>query len=119
MGGWGMYPTTLFGLVLLCAAVMYAVRPDRRRIRIVRNLGLLTLLSGTLGFVTGAIKTCGGASSMPSHEVANVVMGGVGESLNNVGLALSMLIMPTIITTVGAVRSAAQSGKSELIAPSA
>ena len=29
-GGWGMYPTTLFGLLLLAAGIAYAALPERR-----------------------------------------------------------------------------------------
>jgi len=113
-----MYPTTLFGLVLFCAALLYAARPERRGLRVTRGLAVLTLLSGTLGFVTGVIKTFSAVGDLPPPDVTKVAMIGVGESLNNVGLALCMVILSTIITTVGAARSG-KNGKSELVDPGA
>ena len=112
-----MYPTTLFGLILLGTAVLYALRPSRRNIRIVRSLAALTLLSGVLGFVTGCIKGFIAAGDLPDHEVGKIAVVCVGESLNNVGLALALLVMTTLITTVGAVRSANEKG--ELVDPRA
>jgi len=102
-GGWGMYPTTLMGLVLLLASVQYARQPERRRLPVVISLGVLTLLAGTLGFVTGVIKTLIHAVDEP--DLANTIAGGVGESLNNIGLALSLLIVATIAVSIGAFRA--------------
>jgi len=109
-----MYPTTLFGLILLGAAVLYALRPSRRNMRVVRSLGLLVMLSGLLGFTTGCIKGFTAAGEFPG-DVGKIVVVCVGESLNNIGLSFAMLIMATLITTVGAIRSA--NDKSELVDP--
>lgn len=112
-----MYPTTVFGLILFCAALLYAARPERRGLRVARGLAVLTLLSGTLGFVTGVIKTFSAVAELPPPEVAKVAMLGVGESLNNIGLALCLVILATIITTIGAARTGNKGGKSELVDP--
>src|SRR5262245_48501265 len=103
LGGWGMYPTTLMGFVLLLASVQYARHPERRRLPLVLSLGVLTFLAGTLGFVTGVIKTLLHAVDEP--DLGNVIASGVGESLNNIGLALSLLIVATIAVSVGAFRA--------------
>jgi hypothetical protein len=99
-GGWGMYPTTLFGLVLLVAAVQYARNPAARRLAVIRHLNVLTLLSGTLGVVTGMIKTC---VNVPRDELYLIAVG-FGESLNNIALALCVAILARIIVTLGAAR---------------
>ena len=114
-GGWGMYPTTLFGLIMLGTAVLYAMRPTRRNMRIVKSLGALVMLSGLLGFVTGCIKGFTAVAELPPGEVGKIALVCVGESLNNVGLAFSLLILTTIITTLGTVRSA--NDKGELVDP--
>lgn len=108
LGGWGMYPTTFFGLVLLVAAIQYARNPGQRRLGIVRNLNALTLLSGVLGATVGMIKAC---INVPSDELHLVVVG-LGETLNNVALALCLMILARIITTLGAARD-----PSELVDP--
>jgi hypothetical protein len=111
LGGWGMYPTTFIGLVLLVAAVSYARHPASRRALVVRNLNILTMLSATLGFVTGVIKCF---ISVPTDEMHLAVVG-VGESLNNIGLGLVILVLARIAMTFGAARDATP--PSELVDP--
>ena len=108
LGGWGMYPTTIAGLVLLFAAVRYARQPDLIRREVVRRLAMLTFLVSCLGFVTGVIKSfvAAGADNM-SPDLGRMVVGGVGESLNNVGLGLVLLIVASIATSIGAARAKA------------
>jgi len=111
-GGWGMYPTTIAGLFLVGAAARYAMRPERRRLAIVRTLALLTLLVATLGFVTGVIRTFTSAAGVDAHELGGCVVAGVGESLNNLGLGLVLLVIATLATVVGRLRSGAPAGTS-------
>ena len=106
-GGWGMYPTTIAGLFLIGAAARFAMRPERRRLALVRSLAVLTLLVATLGFVTGVIRTFTTAASVDAHELGGCVVEGVGESLNNIGLGLVLLVIATIATVVGRARSGA------------
>jgi hypothetical protein len=96
MGGWGMYPTLISGLVLLATAIGFAISPDARRRALVRALATLTMLVGTLGFVSGVIKTF--TSCAPTFQIA---LQGVGESLANIGLALVMLVAAGIATAIG------------------
>lgn len=110
-GGWGMHPTTLFGLVLLAAAVQYVRGPLQRRLAVIRHLNLLVLMSGTLGVVTGMIKTC---MNVPSDQLYLIAIG-FGESLNNLALALGLMILARIIVTLGAARDPNADG--ELLDP--
>lgn len=111
LGGWGMYPTTFIGLVLLVAAIQYARHPDRRRLHVVRHLNLLVLMSGILGVVTGMIKMC---INVPSDQLHLIVVG-FGEALHNVGLALCIMVLARIIVTLGAARDPNAGG--ELVDP--
>ncbi len=110
-GGWGMYPTTIIGLVLLAAALRYAASPNRRKLFLLRQLNILVALSGTLGFVTGTIKTF---TNLPSDQLY-IAFIGVGESLHNVGLALCMMVVARIIIAIGAARDT--DSASELVNP--
>ena len=113
LGGWGMFPTSFIGLVLLAAAAMYWLKPDRRRRAVVRNLEVMTLMSGVLGFVTGVIKSfIAVGDADPRFAIV-----GTGESLNNIGLALVILILARILITLGSARD--KSGPSELVDPRA
>ena len=112
-GGWGMFPTSFIGLVLVAAAVTYWLKPDRRRRAVVRNLEVMTAMSGVLGFVTGVIKTFMAVGDADPR----LAIVGTGESLNNVGLALCILILARILITLGSARDT--SAPSELVDPRA
>lgn len=107
IGGWGMYPTTLFGLITIAAAAGYAMRPEPTRLAVIRGLSMLTLLSGALGFVTGCIRTWTAAGAADPKELPKLVVTGTGESLANIALALSALTVAWILTTFGAARAPA------------
>jgi hypothetical protein len=100
LGGWGMYPTAIAGLVLIFCALRYASAPDAMRALVVRRLSILTFLAGALGTCAGVIKTC-------THAQLGDVVVGIGESLNCVGLALMTLVIAGIASTIGAARKAA------------
>jgi hypothetical protein len=104
LGGWGMYPTTIAGFILLACAWRFAMRPARDRLPVVLWLGALVSLTSMLGFVAGVIKTLLAAGSMSGNEAIGVVTAGIGESANNLGLGLSLLVMATIAIVVGHAR---------------
>lgn len=105
MGGWGMIPTTFFGLLLIGVAIRYAVSPERRFVPLQLSLGILTLTTGGLGFVTGMIK-----SFMAMGDVGPdkrwLWMLGIGESLHNLALALGLVALGGIAASIGASRIA-------------
>ena len=105
MGGWGMIPTTIFGLLLLTAAIRYAVQPERRFVPLQVSLGIMTLCSGALGFVTGLIRSVT-ALDMVGPDRRWIWIVGMGESLNNVALSFVLLILAAIAASVGALRIA-------------
>lgn len=105
VGGFGMYPTALFGLLLIGASIRYAVKPESRFIPLQITLGLLTLLSGMLGFVTGIIASFSAMSGVPTGgSSAWIPLIGAAESLHNVALALALVIFAVLAASVGAVR---------------
>ena len=68
MGGWGMYPTLIAGLVLVLTSVRYAVDPQARWVPLMLSLGSLTLVAGGLGFVTGVIRTTMALAEVPGSR---------------------------------------------------
>ncbi len=105
MGGWGMFPTAIFGLMLVAASIRYAMSPERRFVPIQVSLGVVTLASGGLGFVTGMIKSALAIEGAgPDRRWIWVL--GMGESLNNVALALALLTVAALAASVGAARLA-------------
>jgi hypothetical protein len=118
LGGWGMYPTLVAGLVLLFTAIQYARRPERDRIALVRHLSMLTGLVATLGFVSGVIHCFTSIGAADPDDVQHLVVIGVGESLVNIGLGVGMLVMAWTATAIGTSR-AGGIGKPELHDPHA
>jgi hypothetical protein len=105
MGGWGMFPTATFGLLLVAAALRYALTPERRLVPLVISLGLLTCASGGLGFVTGLIKSALAIEGAGPDKRWIWVLG-MGESLNNVALALALSTIAALAASIGALRIA-------------
>jgi hypothetical protein len=116
LGGWAMYPTLIAGLVLVFTAWRFAFSPERALLVLVKWLYALVALAGTLGFVTGTIKTFIAAGQLPPGEAVATAMIGVGESANNLGLALTTMVLATIGVAVGHTRRRATSG-STLVDP--
>jgi hypothetical protein len=106
LGGWGMWPTLLFGLLLLASAARYAWKPQSRWLPLTAALGLLTLLSGGLGFVMGAIR----ATTTGSSGAVDLAVTGIGESAYNVALALVFAVIAAVAGSLGALRLARESG---------
>ena len=103
LGGWAMFPTLVVGLLLLAAAARYAVKPEARWVPLQIALAVLTLTSGLLGCVSGVIVTIRHLSELPTDRTGVMAIG-VGESLNNIALALLLLMLAALLTSVGAVR---------------
>lgn len=100
-GGWGMFPTLIFGVIMLVAALRYAVKPENRMVPLLASLSLLTLFSGALGFVTGVINTMKYVGKVGPEE-RYLALIGVGESANNLALALILCVMATLAVVIGA-----------------
>ncbi|HVY47375.1 MAG TPA: hypothetical protein VHB21_15910 [Minicystis sp.] len=99
-----MFPTLIFGLVLLGVAVRYAVEPGKRLLPLLTALGILTMSAGALGFVTGFIKSCRAAGGDGISPVITLL--GAGEALNCVALALVLIVLSALAASTGALRLA-------------
>ena len=121
LGGFGMYPTLVAGLVLVAAAIQHARAPDARGARLVRSLSVVVALTGTLGTVTGVIRSLLAAGSADPRDLPVYVVQGVGESLHCIALALMLLVAGWIAASVGASRRGphASGGGGELADPHA
>jgi hypothetical protein len=104
-GGWGMWPTLFCGVLMIAAAVWYAVFPERRYLPLLLSLAVMTMVSGFLGFTTGVTKSLvalGGVG--PDQRFIYLI--GLGESLYNVVWALVLVMLATIAVAIGALRLA-------------
>jgi hypothetical protein len=103
-----MYPTLIIGSLLVGAAARYAWQPERQRLILIIWMQVLTMLVGTLGFVSGMIKTA--LSAGDTDAPGATVIRGFGESLNNVGLALGLVITAGIVVALGMARRKRSAG---------
>jgi hypothetical protein len=105
-GGFGMWPTVLFGFFLVATSGLYALRPEKRFLLLAAVLGAATFGSGILGAAVGIINTMRYAQSAPAEEHVRIAMIGTAESLNNVVLALILFVLASLMAAVGAARAA-------------
>jgi hypothetical protein len=112
LGGWGMFPTAIAGIVLVVAAASFAARPDRRRFTLAVWMHVVTLLAGMLGFVSGAIKTTVSASTLAPDSPGNIIIVGLGEAAHCLGMAIGPCVLGAIIVAIGLARDRAR-GKAE------
>ena len=107
-GGWGMFPVLIFGLVLLATSIRYAVKPERRTVPLLYGLGILTLASGCLGFVTGLITVAHAIANVPEFtaHIGLISIVGLGESLNNIAFALIFVTLAALAGCLGALQIA-------------
>jgi len=109
LGGWGMYPTLFIGVLVVGAAVGYAWRPERQRLKLVVWMQVLTMLVGTFGFVSGMIKSAMSAGQTPAP--VETLIQGFGEALHNVALGLGFVVLAGIAGAIGLARGKRGAGK--------
>lgn len=103
-GGWGMYPTTVFGVLLVAAGIAYAKFPERRFVPLLVSMGVAVFGSGVLGTVTGFITTFRAVQKLPADQQHSVTLMGISESLNNAVWAFVFIVLATLIASAGALR---------------
>jgi hypothetical protein len=103
-GGWGMFPTLVFGLFLLGVAARYALAPRPRDVPLLISLAVLTFVSGGLGFVTGIMTTFHfvAEGGLKGDAATAITLQGVSESLNDLGFALVLITLATMGAALGA-----------------
>ena len=102
-GGWGMYrPRSLVFAGGDRRAVGAA--PERKFMPLVGGIGVLTLCSGLLGTSVGMINTFRYVQSLAPDKQLEVALLGCAESLNNLVLALLLMVLTALLAIGGAVR---------------
>jgi hypothetical protein len=109
-GGMPIWMVTLFGVITLVAAILFARRPDERRMAFIRAMTTATVLN-----IIGGVASCVGmvfyrVSTVPElakpGEVHLVVMMGLAESLTPAILGFTLLSLVWLITAIGVRRLA-------------
>ena len=101
-GGWGMWPTLVFGSSALIGAVWYARQKTPVAKATMLGMTMATLFSGLLGVTEGLITTFKAVSRMPPDQQSSIALLGASESLQNLVLALCFATMVTLVYVFGA-----------------
>jgi len=104
-GGVGMYPTALFGFLLIATGALLALHPERRLGPLLGSLGLLTSTSGLLGFSLGLVMTFRYLQKVPQAEQFMIASLGFSESLSNVILVLMVMVVTGLLLSIGTFRA--------------
>lgn len=105
-GGWGMYPTALFGFCTVVMGALHLARPRGGNLRLVVAFGALTALAGVLGTATGLITTFRYLERVADARQVVVIQAlGMAESLSNLCLACALLIVAGLPTVGGMLRA--------------
>ena len=104
-GGWGMFPVLVMGLVLVWAAVRYAIDSEPVRLRFIAALGLALTVT-----TLHATWTCFAAvfhflQTVPDTQLRTTLMTGLVESTRPATLGGALLSLALIVVAVGAYRS--------------
>ena len=103
-GGFGMYPTLVFGFFLVGLVALQALRRDLRHERVVVALTVLTIASGMLGAVTGICKSALYLDQVPKDEQLQTFALGIQESLHNLILAFIIVVIAGLCYIAGVLR---------------
>jgi hypothetical protein len=109
-----MYPTSLFGFLLIATGASFALRPERRFGPLLCSLVLLTTASGLLGFSLGLVMTFRYLQKVPQAEQFMIASLGFSESLSNVILTLMVMVVTGLLLSLGtfrALRAGASNGR--------
>lgn len=104
-GGWGMYPTLVFGFLLIACSILFLFRPEPRYLASLVGLGACTGAAGLLGSCSGVMNTLRYAMQAPAEERFLALVSGCEESLHVVMLGLILMVIAGIFVTLGAVRT--------------
>ena len=103
-GGYGMYPTTLFGFILVLAACLYCLRPEKRFFAVAVTSGVLTVASGILGTFTGLMVVFTYVRYVEPADAAQVAVVGSAQAFANIVFALVLAILAGMVMLGGVIR---------------
>jgi hypothetical protein len=104
-GGWGMYPTLIFGFLLVGCSILFLIRPEPRYLASLVGLGATTAGAGMLGLISGVMSTLRYLKNVPADERLMVIATGTEESLHCLMLGLILIVVAGIFVAISAVRT--------------
>jgi hypothetical protein len=105
-GGYAMYPTTVFGFLLVLAACGYAFQPEKRFIPVVVAAGILTIASGMCGTFMGLMTVFTYVQSVEPALAAKAATVGSARVFANALFAFALVLAAGLAMLAGALRQA-------------
>lgn len=105
-GGYAMWFILALGGTTVVNAILYSRHPDDARMAVIRTLSLATLFASLNGFAVGVGTTLHYVAKNPGSpgDAPLLVMQGISESLSNIALGFSLLVITWLLAAVGARR---------------
>lgn len=107
-GGWGMYPTLIFGLSAVGGAIWFALKPEPRRLAFTAGMWL-TLVSAivhaTWTDVASVMAYLEDPKKAPDGEIVRTLFTGLKESTRPGAFGGIFLTLTLLIVSVGALRA--------------
>jgi hypothetical protein len=104
-GGWAMFFVLAFGSLAFVAAVIFAVRPDPRRVDVVRDLTRATVFSIAAGMVADLARVGHKVPNVPewanSPKIHLILLQGFAESMAPGVLGFTLLSLVWLVMAVG------------------
>ena len=110
-GGWGMFPVTAFGVVMILAAGRFAFDGEMLRLRFVGAMGavlLAAVLHAMLTDVAAVFSYVQDPERVADDQLARIVFTGLMESTRPGALGGALLVVALVLVAVGVSRSTAR-----------
>lgn len=110
-GGWGMFPVTAFGVVMILAAGRFAFDGELLRLRFVGAMGavlLAAVVHAMLTDVAAVFSYVQDPEQVADDQLARIVFTGLMESTRPGALGGALLVIALVLVAVGVSRSSAR-----------
>lgn len=110
-GGWGMFPVTAFGVVMILAAARFAFDGEMLRLRFVGAMGVVlsaAMIHAMLTNVAAVFSYVQDPTRVPDSDLLRTICLGFMESTRPGALGGAMLVLALVLVAVGTSRSTAR-----------
>lgn len=110
-GGWGMFPVTAFGVVMIVAAGRFAFDGELLRLRFVAAMGVVltaAMMHAMLTDVAAVFSYLSDADRVPDGQIGRILVTGLMESTRPGALGGALLVLALVLVAVGVSRGTAR-----------
>lgn len=119
-GGWGMFPVTAFGLVMVIAAGRFAWDGELLRLRFITAMGVVLLAAMTHAMLTdvaAVLSYVQDPANVTDEALPRIVFTGLMESTRPGALGGALLVLALVLAAVGVSRSTSRELRARAASP--